>query len=335
MWKESRVDRRKTHISSFFVFGVGLCVCCVLCTVPQSRTNTQIRTSTSIHSTPYLCTSVLYTTARWINCGVRGSATVRSAPNYLFLLHDLVASYLPITRSTDHQHLLSICTIQSQKNFAAASIVREEKVNKTMMCIKMIVTTVILMLALLQQTEGFSVTRLQSSSKLSFSKLQPVNVKSPSSRGDMKMAMIPALASMGPISKVILGLPVMYMLFSANEYVTHRYYQHNEIGKMLFYKTLRKLGLFPKLDGGGKPFENVSSEQDPNTTHPPSSFNNFDTNSHQDMLNTMQRHMIVWSWRPMTRTGWRHLQHRDLTSVRSVAVSHFPRQPLWRHWVDS
>ena len=41
------------------------------------------------------------------------------------------------------------------------------------------------------------------------------------------------------------------MLFSANEYVTHRYYQHNEIGKMYFYKTLRKFGLFPKIDGGG------------------------------------------------------------------------------------
>jgi hypothetical protein len=136
-----------------------------------------------------------------------------------------------------------------------------------MMCIKMVVITVILMLALLQPSEGFSVTRLQSSTKLSISKLQPINTRSSVSRSELKMAMIPALASMGPISKVILGLPVMYMLFSANEYVTHRYYQHNEIGKMLFYKTLRKLGLFPKLDGGGNFNEHLTSRP-PNTAHP-------------------------------------------------------------------
>lgn len=49
----------------------------------------------------------------------------------------------------------------------------------------------------------------------------------------------------------------MYCLFSANEYVTHRYYQHNEIGKMWFYKTLRKFNMFPKIDGGGETDLNV------------------------------------------------------------------------------
>jgi len=38
---------------------------------------------------------------------------------------------------------------------------------------------------------------------------------------------------------------------SANEYVTHRYYQHNEIGKVEVYQTLRKMDKIPKLDGGG------------------------------------------------------------------------------------
>merc|ERR1712216_988848 len=38
---------------------------------------------------------------------------------------------------------------------------------------------------------------------------------------------------------------------SANEYVTHRYYQHNEVGKLDIYQTLRKMGKIPKLDGGG------------------------------------------------------------------------------------
>ena len=130
------------------------------------------------------------------------------------------------------------------------------------MCIKMVVVAVMLVLALVQPSSAFSLSnRMHSTSRPSISRQLPVNRRTPVSRGEMKMAMIPALASMGPISKVILGLPVMYMLFSANEYVTHRYYQHNEIGKMLFYKTLRKLGLFPKLDGGGKHHENGALQQ--------------------------------------------------------------------------
>ena len=49
----------------------------------------------------------------------------------------------------------------------------------------------------------------------------------------------------------VAGLPLMYGLMSANEYVTHRYYQHNEIGKVELYQTLRKMNKIPKLDGGG------------------------------------------------------------------------------------
>jgi hypothetical protein len=45
------------------------------------------------------------------------------------------------------------------------------------------------------------------------------------------------------------GFPLMYALMSANEYVTHRYYQHNEVGKLEIYQTLRKMDKIPKLDG--------------------------------------------------------------------------------------
>merc|ERR1712216_895100 len=50
---------------------------------------------------------------------------------------------------------------------------------------------------------------------------------------------------------LLAGVPLMYCLMSANEYVTHRYYQHNEVGKLEIYQTLRKMGKIPKLDGGG------------------------------------------------------------------------------------
>lgn len=53
------------------------------------------------------------------------------------------------------------------------------------------------------------------------------------------------------VVNTIAGLPLMYGLMSANEYVTHRYYQHNEIGKLELYQTLRKMDKIPKLDGGG------------------------------------------------------------------------------------
>jgi hypothetical protein len=116
---------------------------------------------------------------------------------------------------------------------------------------KLMMMVVIGIVAFLSSTNAFSITKMPTSSRVSTLKQLPVNTRSPVRSGDMKMAMIPALAAMAPLSKLVLGLPVMYMLFSANEYVTHRYYQHNEIGKMFFYKTLRKFGLFPKIDGGG------------------------------------------------------------------------------------
>lgn len=56
--------------------------------------------------------------------------------------------------------------------------------------------------------------------------------------------------SMGLVT-TLAGFPLMYALMSANEYVTHRYYQHNEVGKLEIYQTLRKMDKIPKLDGGG------------------------------------------------------------------------------------
>jgi hypothetical protein len=53
---------------------------------------------------------------------------------------------------------------------------------------------------------------------------------------------------MGVVSGLA-GVPVMYALMSANEYVTHRYYQHNEVGKLELYQTLRKMDKIPKLGG--------------------------------------------------------------------------------------
>jgi len=53
------------------------------------------------------------------------------------------------------------------------------------------------------------------------------------------------------VANTLAGLPLMYGLMSANEYVTHRYYQHNEVGKLELYQTLRKMNKIPKLDGGG------------------------------------------------------------------------------------
>lgn len=53
------------------------------------------------------------------------------------------------------------------------------------------------------------------------------------------------------VATTLIGFPLMYALMSFNEYVTHRYYQHNEIGKVELYQTLRKKDIIPKLDGGG------------------------------------------------------------------------------------
>ena len=52
------------------------------------------------------------------------------------------------------------------------------------------------------------------------------------------------------VVNTLAGVPLMYALMSANEYVTHRYYQHNEVGKLEVYQTLRKMDKIPKLDGG-------------------------------------------------------------------------------------
>ena len=60
----------------------------------------------------------------------------------------------------------------------------------------------------------------------------------------------PRMADMGVVN-TLAGFPLMYVLMSANEYVTHRYYQHNEVGKLEIYQTLRKMDKIPKLDGGG------------------------------------------------------------------------------------
>ena len=105
------------------------------------------------------------------------------------------------------------------------------------------------LVAFLAQTEGFSLKKISTSS--SAMKTSPFNKVSTRS-SSLQMSPLAAVQAMAPLSKVLLGLPVMYCLFSANEYVTHRYYQHNEIGKMWFYKTLRKFGLFPKIDSGGE-----------------------------------------------------------------------------------
>ena len=55
--------------------------------------------------------------------------------------------------------------------------------------------------------------------------------------------------------KTVLAMPVMYVLMSINEYITHRYYQHAEFNKNTF---LQKLTCFvmniesaPKVKGGG------------------------------------------------------------------------------------
>ena len=39
------------------------------------------------------------------------------------------------------------------------------------------------------------------------------------------------------VANTIAGIPLMYGLMSANEYVTHRYYQHNEVGKLDIYQV--------------------------------------------------------------------------------------------------
>ena len=110
-----------------------------------------------------------------------------------------------------------------------------------------------------------------------------------------RRASVDTKMDMGVVNTVA-GIPLMYALMSANEYVTHRYYQHNEvsllsvshggrgsisraaqisrqqmgvrflttpacdqIGKIELYQTLRKMDKIPKLDGGGHVEHHVSS----------------------------------------------------------------------------
>jgi hypothetical protein len=74
-------------------------------------------------------------------------------------------------------------------------------------------------------------------------------VSAPSDRA-ARRSLVETKMDMG-VANTIAGIPLMYGLMSANEYVTHRYYQHNEVGKLDIYQTLRKKGTIPKLDGGG------------------------------------------------------------------------------------
>jgi len=53
-----------------------------------------------------------------------------------------------------------------------------------------------------------------------------------------KKAMIPM--DILPMAKYVLAAPAMYSLMSVNEYITHRYYQHLEITKLDFFKTILK-----------------------------------------------------------------------------------------------
>merc|ERR1711966_641936 len=65
-----------------------------------------------------------------------------------------------------------------------------------------------------------------------------------------RLAVAETKMDMGVVN-TLAGFPLMYALMSANEYVTHRYYQHNDVGKLEVYQTLRKMDKIPKLDGGG------------------------------------------------------------------------------------
>lgn len=64
------------------------------------------------------------------------------------------------------------------------------------------------------------------------------------------MALNPPLLIQG--ARVVASIPVMYSLMSFNEYMTHRYYQHNELIKIPFVKKSKLIdGLVRKLVGGG------------------------------------------------------------------------------------
>jgi hypothetical protein len=56
-----------------------------------------------------------------------------------------------------------------------------------------------------------------------------IHAAAPSSRRAGRRAVADTKMDMGLVSAAA-GVPLMYALMSANEYVTHRYYQHNEVG---------------------------------------------------------------------------------------------------------
>ncbi|OUS42475.1 hypothetical protein BE221DRAFT_61534 [Ostreococcus tauri] len=70
-----------------------------------------------------------------------------------------------------------------------------------------------------------------------------------------RRARVVTSASAFEVARVVLAAPTMYALVSANEYVTHRYYQHAEFNKN---ETLKKVWCTltgkkeaPKIGGGG------------------------------------------------------------------------------------
>jgi len=62
---------------------------------------------------------------------------------------------------------------------------------------------------------------------------------------------LPAFLAAAP--EAIAATATMYGLMSVNEYITHRYYQHNDVGKWGFIKAARKKNpdFLSFLDGGG------------------------------------------------------------------------------------
>lgn len=66
-------------------------------------------------------------------------------------------------------------------------------------------------------------------------------------RGQPLRAGVPVEAA-----KLLLAVPTMYALMSANEYFTHRYYQHAEYNKASFFQALARVFSLPsKIRGGG------------------------------------------------------------------------------------
>ena len=57
----------------------------------------------------------------------------------------------------------------------------------------------------------------------------------------------------GSVGGAVVGVGVMYVLMSMNEYITHRYYQHAEFGKLKIGKALKARfpGSAAFMDGGG------------------------------------------------------------------------------------